>query len=82
MTYLTQHSPNSQVVVALAHVGEWTYNMFDLDEATGGRPLSALAYHLFDQTGLTKRLKLDRIKLSRFLVQIEDGYRNNPYHNR
>jgi hypothetical protein len=72
----------SQVVVALAHIGEWTYNMFDLDEATGGRPLSALAYHLFDQTGLTTRLKLDRVKLSRFLIRIEDGYRNNPYHNR
>ena len=67
----------------MAGVNEWVYNMFELDEATSGRPLSALAFHLFEQTGLTSRLKLDKTKLSRFLICIEDGYRvQNPYHNR
>lgn len=53
-----------------------------LDQLSQGRPLSLLAYHLFKVTGLVARLGLDEKRLVGYLMRIEDGYPNNPYHNK
>ena len=43
-------------------------------QATDGRPLSVLAYHLFSRTSLMERFHISDVRLARFLVAIEDGY--------
>ncbi|GAX86004.1 hypothetical protein CEUSTIGMA_g13420.t1 [Chlamydomonas eustigma] len=73
---------SDQVMAALSRVDEWTYDIFQLSEATGGRPLSTLAFFLIRRMGLSRVMQLDEAKLARFLICIEDGYRDNPYHNR
>lgn len=57
--------PHPKMTSLLAGVDEWQYDSFALDAATGGRPLSCLAFHLFERQGLIKTLKLDATKLAR-----------------
>lgn len=69
------------------HLGDaltsWCVDMLNLDALTGGRPLSTLGMHLFEQLGLMKHFGLPEQKLRRFLLEIEDGYSPaNPYHNK
>lgn len=45
-------------------VDEWQFDSFALERATGGRPLSYLAFHLMSKGGLIKDLKLDARKLA------------------
>lgn len=49
----------------LAHVDEWQFDSFALEEATGGRPLSFLGFYLMQKMGIVQRLKLDPHKLAR-----------------
>ena len=55
----------SQVLSALSDVDEWTFDSFALSEATGGRPLSTLAFSLFKTSGIIEALNLDEGKLAR-----------------
>ncbi|GAX76185.1 hypothetical protein CEUSTIGMA_g3629.t1 [Chlamydomonas eustigma] len=73
---------NDDVSTVLSGVDNWAFNMFDLDELTGHRPLSTLAFALLKKGGIVSSLKLDEPKLASFLICIEDGYRENPYHSR
>jgi len=60
----------------------WKFDALALDEASNHRPLSVLGGYIFDRSGLVGDLELDREKLRRFLLEIEQGYDDNPYHNR
>eukprot|EP00195_Chlamydomonas_chlamydogama_P005551 CAMPEP_0202896684 /NCGR_PEP_ID=MMETSP1392-20130828/5636_1 /ASSEMBLY_ACC=CAM_ASM_000868 /TAXON_ID=225041 /ORGANISM="Chlamydomonas chlamydogama, Strain SAG 11-48b" /LENGTH=2072 /DNA_ID=CAMNT_0049582125 /DNA_START=504 /DNA_END=6722 /DNA_ORIENTATION=+ len=75
-------SPSDKLSVLLAKVDEWQYDSFQLHDVTGGRPLSTLGFALIKRAGLVTRLNLNEAALARFLVHIEDGYANHPYHNR
>jgi cAMP-specific phosphodiesterase 4/high affinity cAMP-specific and IBMX-insensitive 3',5'-cyclic phosphodiesterase 8 len=62
----------------------WEFDAWELDRVTGGRVLSALAFHLInDETNLIARCRVDSGKMLRFMRAVEDGYiGTNPYHNR
>ncbi|KAK9804991.1 hypothetical protein WJX73_009166 [Symbiochloris irregularis] len=60
----------------------WDFDMMSLDAATNGRPLSCFAYCLFQSTGLMQALKFPERNMAAYLMEIEAGYRDNPYHNR
>ncbi|GIL70062.1 hypothetical protein Vretimale_3337 [Volvox reticuliferus] len=66
----------------LATVDEWRFNAFKLAEVTQGHPLSALGFWLMKRYDLISVFQLDATKLARFLRKIEDGYPDNPYHNK
>ncbi|GFR44852.1 hypothetical protein Agub_g6195 [Astrephomene gubernaculifera] len=66
----------------LATVDEWRFNAFKLAEVTQGHPLSALGFWLMKRYDLISIFQLDATKLARFLRKIEDGYPDNPYHNK
>eukprot|EP00798_Chlamydomonas_sp_ICE-L_P016252 gene16252-22428_t len=72
--------PHDELAVAFSTIDHWQYDIFQLSEAAGGRPLSALAFMLFKQGGIISSFKVDEQKLARFLIRIEDGYPPNPYH--
>jgi hypothetical protein len=63
-------------------VDEWRFNAFKLAEVTQGHPLSALGFWLMKRFDLIGTFQLDATKLARFLRKIEDGYPDNPYHNK
>ncbi len=52
------------------------------EQVTDGRPLSCLAFCLIQRHGLIKTLRLDEQRLVKFLLEVEDRYPANAYHNR
>jgi len=63
--------------------GGWQFSAFELAEATGNKPLSALAEYLFNQLGFIQEFNLEQSKVLRFFAEVESGYDDtNPYHNR
>lgn len=55
---------------------------FALSERLGKRPMSSLACYLITRRGLVDALGLDPRKMYTFFRILEDGYGENPYHNR
>ena len=55
--------------------------MFELADATLGRPLFYLGVHVFERMGLKQEWKIDDSDMRKFLIRIEAGYRKHPYHN-
>ena len=69
------------MALVLAKIDEWQFNTFEVAEATGGRCLSMVAFHLMKKSGLVPgRFGINEHKLARFLCRVEDGYLDNPYH--
>jgi len=66
-------------ILATAH--RWDFNVFELNEASEGHPLSALAFWLMEQTELVAWGSFNPIKLRRFFMEVEARYNDNPYHN-
>ncbi|KAK9850625.1 hypothetical protein WJX84_003967 [Apatococcus fuscideae] len=71
-----------QLLQAASDTSNFGFDMFQLAEASGNRPLSMLAFFLFSESGLTQMYSLPENKLLMFLHHLEDGYPANPYHNR
>ena len=55
----------SQLSSSLGAIDSWQYNSFKLEEVSGGRPLSCLAFFLMKKMDLIKRFHLDETKLAR-----------------
>ena len=49
----------------LTRMDNWTFNTFELNDVTGRRPLSTLAFLLMRQSGIITSLKLEEAKLTR-----------------
>mmetsp|Transcript_25460 Transcript_25460/g.55342 ORF Transcript_25460/g.55342 Transcript_25460/m.55342 type:complete len:787 (-) Transcript_25460:1267-3627(-) len=78
---LSKNLPD-QVLDVLAKVDDWQFDAFKLSEVSNGRPLSMLSFALLKRCELIEKWQLHEHKLVKFLMKIEDGYPNNPYHNR
>ena len=67
----------------LAQVSDWSsFDVFELDSASGGKPLQFVTLHLLNTLGIMHRLPtLDPHKLTGFLVAAETRYHPQPYHN-
>jgi hypothetical protein len=58
----------------------WDFDGFQVDKNIGGNLLSRLAMHFLEE--VIDVLQIDREKLERFLIKIEQGYKvSNAYHN-
>ncbi|PNW81070.1 hypothetical protein CHLRE_07g342350v5 [Chlamydomonas reinhardtii] len=71
-----------EVLTVLQRIDDWQFDAFKLNEVSGGRPLSLLSYALMKHNGLVDKFQMDDHRLVKFLMRVEDGYPNNPYHNR
>lgn len=60
---------------------EWNFDVFTLQELTGGQTLFVTAYTLFVKYGLLNEFNIDELVLINFLREIESGYHHNSYHN-
>ncbi len=49
---------------------DWQYDTFELEEVTGGRPLSALAFALIKRSGLIELLGVNEGKLARYVLSV------------
>lgn len=66
----------------LATVEDWRFDAFKLAEVTQGHPLSALGFWLMKRYDIIRNFQLDATTLALFLRKVEDGYPENPYHNK
>jgi len=66
----------------LRTASQWQWNAFDLRDATGDKPLSCLAFWVFQHAGLVDHFSLQVGPLCAFLRRVEQGYADHPYHNR
>lgn len=58
------------------------FNCFKFDEISKGKGLSLLLNFLFHSQNLCTKLSIQEKVLTNFSTKIQEGYQNNPYHNR
>eukprot|EP00761_Pharyngomonas_kirbyi_P014183 gb/GECH01014213.1/.p1 GENE.gb/GECH01014213.1/~~gb/GECH01014213.1/.p1 ORF type:complete len:639 (+),score=144.73 gb/GECH01014213.1/:1-1917(+) len=73
---------NSDLEQCLNKIDDWDFNVFELNELSDGQPLQYVALALFDKYKLMEEFKIDHEKLFPLLEKLENGYQNNPYHNK
>ncbi|XP_071807732.1 uncharacterized protein [Asterias amurensis] len=60
----------------------WDFNIFHLEQVTGGHSMRHVGMQLFHKYGLISHFNLDPTNLYKCFVAIETGYhKGNPYHN-
>jgi hypothetical protein len=63
-------------------IDTWNFDAFSLDTKINGNLLSKLLMKLLDKSNVINILDLDKDRLIKFVIKIEEGYNvNNPYHN-
>lgn len=71
-----------QINELLKNMDTWNFDVFEVANLTGGKPLFFVGTALFKKYNLINKFHIDRAKLSNFLNVIEAGYlKTNPYHN-
>lgn len=71
-----------QFLTAYDRIETWNFDIFGVDKLTKGRPLLFVAVSLFRKYDLMSKFKISPGTLRNFLSVIEDGYLDNPYHNK
>lgn len=69
------------IVSMFDKVDDWNFDVFSLDELTGGRTLFITSYTLFVKYDLLNTFNIDEAVLINFLREVESGYHHNAYHN-
>ncbi|KAM6900115.1 dual specificity calcium/calmodulin-dependent 3',5'-cyclic nucleotide phosphodiesterase 1A [Xenentodon cancila] len=72
-----------KVISVLKHVDAWSFDVFALNEASGGHALKFVFYELLSRYNLINHFKVPLSALLSFLDLLEVGYskHKNPYHN-
>ena len=60
---------------------DWGGDVLGLNAVSEGHALYFLALAVLNAHGLVQSCNIDLLKLRNFLLRIEAGYGNNPYHN-
>lgn len=72
---------SSAVQVMLTRTDEWSFDVFALEEASGGHALYFCGLDLLLRRGFTDVFRVPEQTLQRFLLAIEAMYHDIPYHN-
>ena len=73
---------NESISPLLPTIEEWDFNVFRLQDVSGGRPLTCMVMHLVRVHALDEKLSLNVVNLMRFMGELERGYRDVPFHNK
>jgi len=66
----------------LGQVMDWSkFDVFELDRASSGNSLLLMSTHVLERTGLMKSCGLSKSAFAEYITQIQETYRENPYHN-
>ncbi|XP_062972368.1 dual specificity calcium/calmodulin-dependent 3',5'-cyclic nucleotide phosphodiesterase 1A [Elgaria multicarinata webbii] len=73
----------AEVIATFKDVDKWSFDVFALNEASGGHSLKFMMYELFTRYDLLSRFKIPVPSLISFGEALEIGYSKyrNPYHN-
>ncbi|KDO26583.1 hypothetical protein SPRG_07987 [Saprolegnia parasitica CBS 223.65] len=77
---LTEHG-RAEFNVLMTSVGDWDFDVFQVNHVTRGNALSHMGYYLLHDMA-QDTLKIEGRVLAAFLLEIQKGYiLTNPYHN-
>lgn len=74
-------STNAKVMEVLLKVDDWSFDIFELERVTNGRPLFHLGMALFEAYNIESAFDVNPQVLAQFLNKVESTYQKNPYHN-
>ena len=66
----------------MLHVDDFDFDAFEFHEFTKGKGICYLLPYLFSNYKLFENDKFEEKKLYNFAKKIQDGYLDNPYHNK
>ena len=64
------------------NIDKWGIDIFLIDELTLHRPLTSVAYTIFQKRDLIKKFSICPNTLINFLTSLEDHYQLVPFHNK
>jgi hypothetical protein len=74
--------PDEQAVKVIGGIGKWDFDLFAVDEMSGGKALVVVGTVLFNEHDLLSVFKIKPIVLENFLQAVSDAYiADNTYHN-
>ena len=80
--WITKSLETPTIGALLEKFEDWDFDVFALDAATNGRPLTVGAMFLFEKMGVLDKLMIARDKLAAYMDAIETGYvPANRFHN-
>lgn len=75
------HAILDQPKIAFADLRDWDIDVFGFHSDTSNSGLVVAAYQLFESHGLVEFFGLNVPKMALYFRRIQEGYRDNPYHN-
>ena len=66
---------------ALESVNSWDFSIFELDKASNRHPMAMLVMYYVEHLKLDQELPIDHNNLVRLMLNIEQGYKDVPFHN-
>jgi len=80
--WITKSISEPTVGAILDKLEQWDFDVFALDQATNGHPLTVGGMHLMMKMGVLDKIPIPKDKLATYLNEIEKGYvPANPFHN-
>jgi hypothetical protein len=73
---------NQDLLLLLKQIGfNWNLDMFDFNTRSDSLPIPSVGIHAFRMFNLQKTFRIEGQKLQCFLMELQKGYKLNPYHN-
>ena len=81
-TYGVETPHEAQLAVYLSEIDTWGIDIFKVGELSNGRPLTSVAYQVFQSRDLLNALMIPPKVFLAFMCTLEDHYvKDNPFHN-
>ena len=81
LTWVQQLISSDDVCQALEDIDSWDFNVFDLDRASNRHPILMVVLAFVRKFKLLSALPINANSLVRFLLGLEAGYKDVPFHN-
>ena len=81
LLWLERLQQDDKVKGCLAKFTSWDFNVFELERVSSGHPVVLIALHAISTFELEASLPIKMDNLVRFLLRVESGYNNVPFHN-
>jgi len=70
------------VAKLLENAQKWDFDMFEFNKVTQGHPIVCMVLHQVKVNNLDDYLPINFANLTRYLLSLEDGYKDVPFHNK
>ena len=83
---IKQYSSNSygvsELIGCLKQIGiDWNFNTFFVHDCSGKEPIQVIGSYSISRYGLDELFTIPEVTIKNYFKKIENGYRDNPYHN-